>query len=100
MAIDNAALSLPPGGVVDVSARRVRGAVLVRIGCLAGDDAGATMKSLKERVGRTNLRELLDAAGGSILVESREGAALLSIRLALAKTAPADGGREPARGAA
>jgi hypothetical protein len=74
--------SAAPRTRIVVSARRSRGAVLLRARSAGGDPQAAAPPD--ENVCRASLEEAVDQAGGTIVVEECETGAIVSVRLAIA----------------
>ena len=68
------------GGSVAISARRLKGVVLVRLSLSTGEPGGAMR--LQQALDSSALRELIDQAGGTMLVEDSSEGANVTVRLA------------------
>lgn len=81
--IDCAATATPVGGKVRVSARRLKGAALLRVSSFdATGDGGARVLSAGREL--MNVRALVEQAGGTIVEDCSGGTLSLSVRLDLA----------------
>jgi hypothetical protein len=96
LALEIGAAAARPGGTVAVVARALRGAVLIRISpCVTSGVEAAGACDLDTRLGRSGLRDLVEEVGGSVLVETRDGATGIAIRLPSATGAFADPAPRP-----
>ena len=91
LGLETGAAAGAPGAAIDIGVRRLKGVVLVRLACPLDEGAAAPAAAeFEARIRRTGLRELVDQAGGSLLVERPDGAVGLAIRLPSADAAPSD----------
>lgn len=68
-------------GVVRLAARNLRGAVLLRVSLHAADGGAVQLAQLHEALAAASLQDIIDRAGGSMLVEPSADGVTVSIRL-------------------
>ncbi len=89
LAIDGALATRRTGGTIRVDARKLKGIVLLRVAVeLALDDAAI---EARDPIEFATLRALIDGVGGTLVVDRRGESLVLSMRLALANGAMANG---------
>lgn len=87
-------------GAVRLAARSLRGAVLLRVSLHAGHGGSAELPQLQEALDAASLRDIIDRAGGSMLVEPSAESVTVSIRLVSAAATLAEQRQGEAIGAA
>lgn len=86
------------GGEVCVSARRLKGTVLLRVSVETERDGEAAAR-LRSALHRSGVGEMVDHSGGTLIVEESLQGARMSVRLALADAQVADRGARQVSGA-
>ena len=81
--LDEAAARCAANSEVRIAARLTRGAVLVRIGFQPDASQGGPAEEPRATIVHRSVAELVDQAGGTVLVEPPDPSGMLSIRLAL-----------------
>jgi hypothetical protein len=84
LALDAALAAIRAGGAIRVDARRLKGIVLLRVTAERSDEEAETT-STKDLPELPTLKNLVESAGGTLVVDRREDRLVLSVRLDLAE---------------
>jgi len=90
LALDAALTAVGAKGAIRVDARRLKGIVLLRVTAERSDEEAETM-STKDPLELPTLKDLVESAGGTLVVDRRESRLMLSVRLDLAGIATTKG---------